>query len=65
MNDCAFDRGTECSACNDKTCEGCNFYKTHEELVAGRQKFFARLHLIPRVDRIHILETYYGVDKGW
>lgn len=65
MNECAFDRGNECVALERKKCEGCRFRKTKEELMAGRQKFFARLPLLPRVERIHILETYYGVNKGW
>ena len=65
MNECAFDRGHECSALNDKQCEGCVFFKTKEELIAGRQKFFVRLPVLPKVQRIHLMETYYGADKRW
>ena len=66
MGECAFAREDECVALNDKECEGCVFRKTREELMAGRQKFFDRLPKLPRVQQIHILETYYGVeDRKW
>lgn len=65
MEECVFDRGDECIALNEKQCENCSFRKTKVELIKGRQKFFARLPLIPKAQRIGILETYYGADKKW
>lgn len=65
MKECVFERGDECIALNEKHCENCSFRKTKEELIKGRQKFFARLNILPRVQRMHILETYYGANKEW
>ena len=65
MKECAFNKGYECSALNDMQCEGCAFFKTKDELVAGRLKFFARLPLLPKVQRTHIMETYYGASIRW
>ena len=43
MCECAFDRGKKCFALTTKKCNGCNFYKTKEQLKAGREKSTDRL----------------------
>ena len=36
---CAFDEGEwKCSALTKKRCKGCSFFKTEEQLAAGREK---------------------------
>ena len=65
MDKCAFERGNTCVALNRKECENCAFRKTKEELQRGRQKAFAHINSLPVVERVHILETYYGMNKKW
>lgn len=35
--DCVFDNGANCSALICKECAGCTFFKTREQLLAGRK----------------------------
>ena len=35
---CVFDLGEKCYALNEKKCQGCNFFKTRQQLDAGRAK---------------------------
>ena len=69
MTKCAFDRECECSALNVKLCEGCSFFKTKEELIAGREKAPKRVNDLPRGQRAHIYDKYYAksmrkLEKG-
>ncbi len=34
---CVFDKGNKCGALTKKDCEGCNFYKTKDQLINGRK----------------------------
>ena len=65
MNECVFEIRGDCIALTEKRCEKCAFKKTRDELINGRMKFFDRLPLLPPARRIHLLEWYYGVNKGW
>lgn len=36
--ECAFNKNSGCIALHRENCEGCTFFKTHEQLAAGRAK---------------------------
>ena len=59
MNKCAFDRGKKCFALTTKKCNGCNFYKTKEQLKEGREKATDRLMTLDMVTLKHIKAKYY------
>ena len=59
MNNCAFERGCECSALNVKLCEGCSFFKTKEELIASRDKAKERVNSLPSEQRSRIFNKYF------
>lgn len=59
MNNCAFERGRECSALNVKTCEGCSFFKTKEELIASRERATERVNSLPPEQRSRIFNKYF------
>lgn len=61
MEICAFDRSElGCSALNVKKCEKCSFYKTHDNLIAGREKARNRIKRLPKGQQEYIYTTYYG-----
>lgn len=60
MNKCAFDLDKKCSALNVKDCEGCNFYKTKEQLKKGREKATDRLMTLDRALLNDIKANYYN-----
>jgi hypothetical protein len=60
MNNCAFERGCECSALNVKACEGCSFFKTKEELSASREKARERVNSFPPKKRSKIFNKYFS-----
>jgi hypothetical protein len=61
MDKCAFDFGKRrCYALNVKKCEGCRFFKTEEELKAGREKATDRLMTLDRKFLNDINRKYYG-----
>ena len=59
MKVCAFDKGKNCAALNERNCENCTFCKTPEELVAGREKALERIKNLPRGERHYIMTKYY------
>ena len=59
MNNCAFDRDCECSALSVKTCEGCSFFKTKEELIASRERATERVNSLPPEQRSRIFNKYF------
>lgn len=60
MKNCAFDNGTNCIALNEKQCELCQFRKTTDELLAGRQKAEKRISTLPKTTQTYIKRKYYS-----
>ena len=57
---CAFDEGEwKCSALTKKRCKGCSFFKTEEQLAAGREKAEERIKELYAEEQIRIEETYH------
>ena len=57
---CVFDEGEwKCSALTKKRCVGCSFYKTEEQLSAGREKAEERLKELSGEQRLRIEDTYH------
>ena len=45
---CAFDRGNDtCSALTEQDCMNCRFFKTEEEVKAGRKRARERIFELP------------------
>ena len=65
MEKCAFDLGNErCDALHSKSCDGCRFRKTKEQLVESRRKSEERLDSIR--GGIYLYKKYYcGEGGGW
>lgn len=40
---CGLENGAECFALKEKNCDGCNFFKTAEQIKKGRQDTIIRL----------------------
>lgn len=59
MEVCAFNKGKNCAALNERECEKCTFRKTRKELVAGREKALERIKNLPRGGRQYIMMKYY------
>lgn len=56
---CAFDKGEKiCGALREKECEKCSFYKTPEELAAGRERAEKRLISLSEDKRNYYIATY-------
>lgn len=67
-NKCAFDiGGVRCAALTKRSCSGCTFRQTEEELRAGREKTTARLSTLPDEQQSQIFEKYLNGDnrKKW
>lgn len=59
---CAFDEGKKrCRALNKKECQGCTFFKTEEELAAGREKAGERIKSLGVDEQIAIDKIYHRV----
>ena len=56
FTDCAFDRGEKCAALTEKKCLNCRFFKTKEELAAGREKAYDHVQHLP--NRAALVEKY-------
>lgn len=65
MSKCAFDDGVRCTALKEKECRGCSFYKTKEELQAGRDKAEALVSKLDLRTKNHIREKYYGGRRAF
>ena len=59
-NKCAFDCHGKCVALREQRCAGCNFYKTEDELEAGRVKAAARITRLEPSLKQHLKRKYYG-----
>lgn len=55
---CAFDRTVYCLALMEKRCRGCSFFKTPEELDAGREKADDRISKLPEEQQEYIRKKY-------
>lgn len=58
MSECAFDKRKKCIALTTKKCNGCNFYKTKEQLNEGREKATARLMTLDKATSDYINAKY-------
>lgn len=59
MDKCAFEKGKKCTALTTKKCNGCNFYKTKEQLKEGREKSTDRLMTLSMATLKKIKAKYY------
>ena len=58
---CAFDEGEwKCSALTKKRCKGCSFFKTEEQLAAGREKAEERIRELSGEHQRQIEDTYHN-----
>lgn len=58
-NICAFERDEySCSALCVKSCKGCHFFKTQEELDAGRDRADDRIATLPEEQQEKIKKKY-------
>ena len=57
---CAFERGKRCDALTKKSCAGCSFYKTCDELGDGRDSAAARIARTDPDLKQYIRYKYYG-----
>ena len=62
MDKCAFDRDDMCTALDEKSCLGCRFRKTEQELYEGRVKAADRLDSLSKRQKIHIARKYYNTE---
>jgi hypothetical protein len=58
VEDCFAYTNRGCKALKVKNCKGCNFYKTKEEVEAGRIKAMERIMALDKETREFIIETY-------
>ena len=65
MENCAFNNGDTCMALTYKQCEGCSFYKTREEVDAGRKKAKERIDKLPNEVHNHISRKYYSSGRAY
>ena len=63
--DCAFDNGDECLTLIEKACDECHFYKTAEQVIAGKAKAEKRLRRLPAKTKEHIHKKYYNGVKAF
>jgi hypothetical protein len=59
MTQCAFNKGSKCSALVRMDCVGCTFCKSADELAESRHKVTARLNTLPPNMQVRIKEKYY------
>lgn len=64
MNDCAFKNNNKCSALTTMQCEGCNFYKTREQVIEGRLKAAKRIESLPKATQKKIRRKYYSRGRA-
>lgn len=60
--ECAFNNGSRCIALNCGNCEGCKFFKTEEQLAAGRAKAAKLLSALPEERQMHLRMKYGGYN---
>ncbi len=60
--ECAFNKGSRCIALNCDNCEGCTFFKTQEQLAAGRAKAAKMLAALPEERQAYFRNKYSGYD---
>ncbi|WP_242945072.1 hypothetical protein [Caminicella sporogenes] len=58
--DCFAYNQRSCKILTEKKCDGCVFYKTHEEFKLGQKKALERILSLDKDKRDYIIETYYG-----
>lgn len=62
MKQCAFEVRNQCSALREKTCIGCTFRKSKEELEMGRKQAMDRILHLPNIKKTRIIHKYH---KEW
>lgn len=60
--DCFAYKPRSCVALNKKNCKGCRFYKTKEEVKAGRKKAMERISTLNPETQEWIDRAYFGGD---
>ncbi len=65
MSKCTFDCGEHCIALTEKSCKGCEFKKTDEQLAEGRKKAQLKLFMLPAQKLKAIREKYYKGAKWY
>jgi len=60
MDKCFAKDKNKCIALKIKNCEGCNFFKTKQEVEEGRQKTIERINSLDEQTRNNIMDIYYN-----
>ena len=60
--ECAFNKNSRCIALTCGNCEGCTFFKTEEQLTAGRAKAAKMIAALPEEQQTHIRMKYGGYN---
>lgn len=64
MAKCFADRENYCSALKKKECEGCNFFKTHEDLEKSRDRAIRRIDSLPKSTKDFIYQNCFKGGKA-
>lgn len=60
--ECAFNKNERCIALNCDNCDGCKFFKTPEQLSAGRAKASKMLAALPEKRQTYLRNKYGGYN---
>ena len=60
MDICTFNKGDKCSALRDKSCRGCAFRKTSNQIEDSRAKAWERIESLPPKIKAKIRFKYYN-----
>ncbi len=62
--ECAFNKNSGCSALHREDCEGCTFFKTQEQLSAGRAKAAEMIAALPEGKQMYFRAKYNSYDNA-
>ena len=63
MEKCFADKDSYCSALNKKKCEGCNFFRTEEDVQASRCIAKKRIESLDDTTQDYIYGKYFKGEK--
>ena len=60
--ECAFFKNSGCIALHRENCDGCTFFKTHEQLAAGRAKAAEMMAAMPEEKQMYYRAKYNSYE---
>ena len=63
MEKCFADKDSYCSALNKKKCEGCNFFRTEEDLEESKNRAMKRIDSLSKTTQDYIYGKYFKGEK--